>query len=356
MSDFSDMIEGLSKGTSGLKESLTNMQNRKDAADKKKQEKMMADFRMSMGLMGSGVEVLQKQGADLFQSLAEKYPESFGGKDNVPDLTGMFENYQDTDTFRIWNKKLSDLQKSEKKFPRSVIDAGYNDLLLEVMNEWPQESIPQVTQLNKWQTQNQEARKQNQTDLRSGKIQGIPPNPMGARGMPRNPGIEGRGQYQLAPQQDKASAEILQLQAASAKLPDGSPQKLQLESRIKNLSAPKDASTKEIEGGIIAKWMNGKTLSPQEQTLLDKKIKPTGKTTDQIKEDAKARYKAKFESFKELVGRDPNPEEARAMLITDPWGFLESAGDETDRSSWKKAKNKEGKVLYQNPKTGSWEE
>ena len=121
---------------------------------------------------------------------------------------------------------------------------------------------------------------------------------------------------------------------------------------------PKEATpptTASIEAASLMKWMNGTKLTPQEQILVDNKIKKSGKSSDQIKQDAKARIEAKVESFKELTGKVPSPQEIRAMIINDPWGFLEESGGGDDRSGWKTATNKAGEKMYQNPQTKEWE-
>ena len=150
--------------------------------------------------------------------------------------------------------------------------------------------------------------------------------------------VFGDQQYQY-PIETAAQSPLGKLIEDQSKYKFGSKEYQAFDAEIEKLKATDPQSYTQIEGGIVGKWLENKPLSPKEQEIVDKRIKKTGQTPEQVKANAKARIEAKAESFKDLLGRDPSDEEKRAILLNDPFGFLSppeeeeyAVGDEIEKN------------------------
>jgi len=243
-----------------------------------------------MGLASMDAPALQKIGWEGLTAMSEKDPSLFGGK---RDFLAMFSQNQGNDALETWRKEVSGLMK---QYANKEIDAqAYGAALkikqseldlfpsrgtkddIDIMKRETDENIARINLINK--------------AMETKAIQRMQRPETG----PPEQGVYGRSEYELAPEKPEEEKTIPQLEA-----------------------------------GAFVKWMDGKPLTPQEQIIIDKKTKPTGKTPDQIKKDARAKMEVWVENFKTFMSRPPSKQEIRAHMLTDPWGFLAPAETEKE--------------------------
>ena len=263
------------------KDQMERQKKQDDFAKKKYQVDMYTTW------ASSDNEYIRKQGMTKLTAFSKENEEFFNGTVNFLGIDAKNkgeENYE---------KLIKSLHGIKKQYESGEInDEAYSAALEEVGTD-----IAMLDpQYKKGAEQLQESRlstvknkiKMVQEEMIKGKIQRMQRPETG----PPEAGVFGKGEYERVPEKPK------------------------------EMTPPTTAS---IEAASLMKWMNGTKLTPQEKILVDNKIKKSGKSPDQIKQDAKARIEAKVESFKKLVGRDPSSQEMRAMIINDPWGFLEES-------------------------------
>jgi len=316
----------LNAGSRGFRQGVGNVQalqqlfiQKEQFKRQKEQEefnKTKARMERFFSLASAENPALQRIGWEGLTALSAQDANLFGGK---RDFVAMFEANQGNDQLEAWRKRVFDLQK---QYANKEIDAQAYGSALKIeqaeLDLFPAEKVKDEIATIKRETEENNARTQfineNVTDRKIQRIQ----QPGASK-----QGIYGRGEYEHVP-----------------KTPDN----------------PKPPTVAQIKGLAMSKWMNNTKLSPQEQIIVDKEIRASGKSPDQIKKEAAAKMDAWVENFKKYVKRPPRPAEVRQHMVNDMWGFLgpmEGEG-ENPHPGWKIAEDDSGKRLYQNPKTQEW--
>lgn len=73
-----------------------------------------------------------------------------------------------------------------------------------------------------------------------------------------------------------------------------------------------------LEGQIFQKFLNGEQLKPQEQRIIDKKMKIPGRTPEEVKAAVMAQWEGKVAAFEQHVlgGKKATEEQKKALFLT----------------------------------------
>lgn len=92
----------------------------------------------------------------------------------------------------------------------------------------------------------------------------------------------------------------------------------------------KEPSYSKVEGEVFVKWVEGKSLSKQEQQIINNKFAKEGRETPaEVSAKTKARWTAKIETAEQVLGRKLSDKEKINMFVSDPYGLL--APEETKK-------------------------